>query len=198
MRFRENCGRDASYAINRHTYCVFIHIYFELVTFALIAVLVIYERSRLGPRVPDRKVTVRRVLKALAEFEPRRRPRPQRGYSEKSVQEQLLAYLSDRFETVVPEYGVGGHRATRIDFDIGGGRVGIEVKLARSLKKSTEFHRLSGQLENYREHRYGDDNLVVAVFGEREHAENRALLRRIREKIEEKSAVFVFGEIGMG
>ena len=114
------------------------------------------------------------------------------------MQEQLLAYLSARFETVVPEHGVGGHRATRIDFDIGGGRVGIEVKLARSLTKSTEFHRLSGQLENYVEHRYGDENLVVAVFGERKHSENRALLERIRRKIEEKSAVFVFGEIRTG
>ena len=172
--------------------------YFELLACALIAVLVLWECSKPPPRIADRRVTVAKVLAALAAFEPRVDRRPRRGYSERSLQAQLAAHLSARFETVVPEHGVGGHRATRIDFDIGGGRVGIEVKLARSLTKSTEFHRLSGQLENYVEHRYGEDNLVVAVFGERKHSENRALLERLRRKIEEKSAVFVFGEIGMG
>ena len=174
--------------------------YFELLAGALIAVLILWEASKSktspGRRVPDRKVNVRQVVRALAKFNARARTRPRRGYSEKSLQAQLGAFLAERFETVVPEHGVASWNATHIDFDIGGGRVGVEVKLARSLAKTTEFHRLSGQLESYTEHRYGADNLVVAVFGERKHSENRALLRRIRRKIEEKSAVFAYAEIG--
>ena len=176
----------------------FLHMDFELLAGALLTILIAWERSRAPRRIADHEVTTARVLAALDGFTPQPRRRPQRGYSEKSLQEQLGAYLADRFETVAPEYGIAGWNATRIDFDVGHGRVGIEVKLARSLAKSTEFHRLSGQLENYRERRYDADNLVVAVFGERRHSRDRALLGRIRRKIEEKSAWFAYGEIGVG
>lgn len=183
------------YAMYWHTYCVFIHMYFELLTCTLIAVLVIWECSKgKARRLPDRKVRPRHVARALAAFSPRTR-RLRGTYSEKSLQEQLGAFLRERFDTVVAEHGVASYNATRIDFDIGGGRVGIEVKLARSLSKSPEFHRLSGQLESYVEHRYGDGNLIVAVFGERRHTRNRALLARIRRKVEAKSATYAYGEI---
>lgn len=151
---------------------------------------------RLGGRTPDREVTVRRVVRALGAFDARTRSRGGRGYSERSLQRQLGAFLAARFETVVPEHGVASPTATHIDFDIGGGRVGVEVKLARSLEKTGEFHRLSGQLESYVEHRYPRRNLVVAVFGERRHSADRALLRRIRRKVEEKSATYAYAEIG--
>jgi hypothetical protein len=92
--------------------------------------------------------------------------------SEVDFKEALLDWLAPKFRSVVDEYAVGGILNLRIDLDIGNGRVGIELKLSESIRNNTnEFHRFIGQAVYYSFRRY-KDNLIVAVAGEREDAED--------------------------
>jgi hypothetical protein len=63
-----------------------------------------------------------------------------------------------------PNTTSGGYLGLKIDIDLGNGRVGVEVKLAESLLKAAEAHRLIGQAVYYQKRRY-QDNLIVAVVG---------------------------------
>ena len=106
------------------------------------------------------------------------------GYTEKSIQRQLKRFLQERFEHVVEEHGVQGYNATKIDFDLGAGKVGLEVKLAESAFKTSEMHRLHGQLVDYKRLRYKDDNLLVAVFTEERHRNDRPRMKELAEKVQ--------------
>ena len=146
-------------------------------------------------RITDKHVDVDEVLEHLKEFKVKRNPKLKDGYTEKHIQNQLLVYLREHFVSVTEEYGLEGVNATKIDFDIGKGEVGLEIKIAKSLFKTSSLHRLMGQMDDYIKYKYDDQNLIVAVFGEKEHTSDRVMLERIKSKVEEKKATFIYVEI---
>jgi hypothetical protein len=146
-------------------------------------------------RIEDQSVKMSNVIEALEEFEYKKVSRLKEGYTEKSIQNQLKTHLLKKYVHVTDEYGIEGINATKIDFDIGHGKVGLELKLAKSLFKTSNLHRLVGQIEDYSNHKYDNDNLIVAVYGEPNHTSERTQLKRIQEKIEEKGAEFAYFEI---
>jgi len=146
-------------------------------------------------RIEDDSVDIDVVIEELEDFKVEINEKLKYGYTEKSIQKQLLSYLRERFVHVTEEYGIEGQNATKIDFDIGQGRVGVEIKIALSVYKTADLHRLSGQIEDYIKYKYDQDNLLVIIFGEKKHTADRAMMNRVREKVEDKNAGFLYIEI---
>lgn len=85
--------------------------------------------------------------------------------SEAAAQDAVSDALAETFRVVSCEYVIGGFQGWAIDIDIGNGEVGVEVKLAESVRaKTTEFHRMIGQAVHYNKRRYRG-NLIVVVVG---------------------------------
>ncbi|MBI4339151.1 MAG: hypothetical protein HY680_04280 [Chloroflexi bacterium] len=117
--------------------------------------------SRTTAKTERQPATRRAVIQALRQYRvPRRKAR-----DEKSAQDDLAAYLGSHFLEVFSQYNLGGYFGLRIDFDIGNGRLGIELKLAEALRGAAEAQRFIGQAVYYKQRRYGE-NLIVAVVGQ--------------------------------
>jgi hypothetical protein len=80
---------------------------------------------------------------------------------------------------------------TRIDIDVAEGKVGIEVKLSKSLQSANERNRLLGQVELYKEKKYNQQNLILVVVGKRHLAENH-FLQDIKALLNKKKINFVY------
>ena len=89
------------------------------------------------------------------------------NYADTQHQADIAAFLHLRFDDVSEQYSLGGYFALKIDFDIGNGKIGVELKMAESLRNPGETQRLIGQAIYYRQRRYGD-NLIVGVVGAEE------------------------------
>ena len=146
-------------------------------------------------KIKDVSVKVPSVLEVLNSFKAKKSPELKTGYTEKSIGKQLLIHLRQSFEHVTSQYGIEGINGLSIDFNIGNGKVGLEIKLAKSVFKTAEFHRLIGQIDDYVMNKYDSENLIVAVFGEKEHFQDKVMIKKIEDKILEKKGVFIFIEI---
>lgn len=171
----------------------------EIMIAAIVLVAILYktfvkQKDEEG-RIMDSSVKIGNVIEAIEEFIPKLNPNLKDGYTEKSIQNQLKRHLQDKYVNVVDEYGIEGANATKIDFDIGNGQVGLELKLAKSLFKTSNLHRLVGQIEDYVSKKYDDENLIVAVYGEKHHSRERAMLEAIQTKIEEKGCEYIYLEL---
>ncbi len=144
-------------------------------------------------RIKDEFVKTDNVIEVLSTFKMKYQSNLKDGYTEKSIQNQLKKHLLNHFVNVVDEYGIEGINGTKIDFDIGNGKVGLELKLAKAIYKTANYHRLSGQIEDYMYNKY--DNLIVVIFGEKVHSDERTHLSRIKSTIEEKGAIFYYSEL---
>lgn len=114
-------------------------------------------KPSIRPATKDDTLSVLRNMRV-----PRRKAR-----EEYDAQGEIQSVLSSHFEDVAFEYNVGGYFGSRIDLDIGNGKVGVEVKLANALFEAAGAHRLIGQAVYYQRRRYRD-NLIVAVVGTEE------------------------------
>ena len=146
-------------------------------------------------KIKDASVSVKLVLEKLEGFKIKLNPKLKLGYTEKSIQKQLDTHLKKHFEHVIREYGIEGINGTKIDFDIGHGKVGLEVKLADSVYKSAGYQRMLGQIQEYTYHKYSKDNLIVLVAGSKEQSKETAMLTKLRENIENNDASFLFVKI---
>jgi hypothetical protein len=144
-------------------------------------------------RIEDQSVTVDRVIEILEGF--KAKSDSPETITEAQVQKQLFDYMNKHFVHVMREQGIENVNALKIDMDIGRGKVGIEVKLARALFKSSSLQRLVGQMDDYTENKYDDKNLIVAVFGTTDEAKERGYLKNIQEKIEAVEAKYLFLKI---
>lgn len=113
-------------------------------------------------RVIDEYVTVQRVLKDVKSYS----TEGTTYYAESSFEESLYDYLALKYENVHRQVSIGGVKSLKIDLDIGNGKVGIELKIADKVTRSAEKQRLIGQLHDYTEKKYRENNLIVAVTGE--------------------------------
>ncbi len=134
-------------------------------------------------RLPDAAVTREKVLGVLREFKVKRKSDGS-SFRESDIHKQLLKFLQDRFYHVQSQKPIGGVHAKQIDFDIGRERVGIEIKMAKSLYKKSEFDRLHGQMKSYSE-AYSDSNLILQVFGTKAELRDRVKQTAIIETLED-------------
>ena len=102
--------------------------------------------------------------------------------------------MENEFYHVQGQKPIGGIHAKQIDFDIGRERVGIEIKMAKSLYKKSEFDRLHGQMKSYAEY-YPDDNLILLVFGTKSELRNRIKQTAIIEALDDYPVYYEFIEI---
>jgi hypothetical protein len=98
-------------------------------------------------------------------------------------------------ETVFREYALEGSNTKRIDFDLGKGKIGIEVKLAREAIKEAGWDRALGQLVKYANKKYSNKNLIVLVAGTKDEIENQKL-KEFKKDIEEFNCICEYVTIG--
>ena len=121
-------------------------------------------------RVPDNAANVEQIIKVVKEFKPIRENRLKDGYTEKSIENQLVKFLKDKYVSITQQHGIESKNARSIDIDVANGVAGLELKLAKNCKKTAELDRLYGQLEAYRKTKYRNDNLVLVVVGTKEES----------------------------
>lgn len=153
-----------------------------------------YNKKDDSGRIKDEYVDLENVISNIKSLKVKFNDKLKYGYTEQSVEKQLKTHLQKIYINLISQYSIGGPKGTRIDFDLGNGKIGVEIKVAKSLFKKTEEHRLMGQIDDYKK-RYNNNNLLVVVFGEAEHTQERAHLSIIKNKIEEKSVHFLYVEM---
>jgi hypothetical protein len=134
-------------------------------------------------RKPPTVDTVAEVLRTIVV--PRRE-----AQVEEDAEWFIDSILDQHFTPVAHQYSIGGYLGTKIDVDLGNGTVGVEIKLAASLSKSTEVHRMLGQAYHYDRRRYSG-NLIVAVVGTPEDLSD-PLLKEMAELLEALRIACVF------
>lgn len=150
-----------------------------------------------GGKIITQYTTLDDVIENLKGFVPNADPKLKNGYTEKSIENQLVAYMKKRFVEITPQYVIGGRIPTAIDLDVANGVAGIELKDAKSVVKAEEFKRMKGQILDYKEKRYKDDNVFLLVVGEHEDKENSRLLDVIGFCMD-NNVRYGFYEVGKG
>ena len=168
----------------------------DLEVFALVALLIItafYLANRYNKegKLKDDSVKIDTVLHELTKFEMNAIPDRKHGFTEKDVQVALQKFFSKHFVTFYREYALEGINVKQIDFDLGKGRVGIEVKLAREIIKEGSWDRALGQINKYAKKKYVNGNLIVLVAGNEEERESFKL-REFERDVKDAGAVYSY------
>ena len=157
---------------------------FVLAIFCICVFIFFYKRKPDDEgRLSDASVSVKTVLRMLEEFEVEKSEKLKSGYTEKLVQNQLRDFLRDRIQHVSDEYGIEGINATKIDLDIGNGKVGVELKLAKAVFKAAGQDRMVGQVNTFVKNKYDSDNLIVLIISEQAHLNDLAMRKQIEERL---------------
>lgn len=150
-----------------------------------------------GGKIITKYADINDVIEHLKKFVPKADPKLKTGYTEKSIENQLVKFMKERFVEITPQYGIEGRNARFIDIDVANGVAGIELKDAKKVVKTAEMDRMFYQLTNYQEKRYKDDNLFLLLVGEREDHENSFLLDII-DFCKKNRIRYGFYELGKG
>jgi hypothetical protein len=142
-------------------------------------------------KISDKDIDVFTVLSHLEGFKPSNHPNHKNGFSERDVHDELEAYLKNIYYSVTREHAIEGKNVKRIDFDLGNGMVGIELKLAESVLHESENDRLIGQALKYIGRKYNSGNLIIALAGHEHHTRN-TIIHEVKMDIERSGACFVF------
>ncbi len=138
-----------------------------------------------GLKVPDGRVSADKISEILEDFNPR-------GTNEADVQKQLNGFLRKRVEHVRREYTV--EQGTRIDFDLGNGEVGLEVKMGKQLRRANGRQRMLGQVHTYLKNKYEEKEVIILVVNSPELNDDNAWKADIQEDLEGAGATVVFLE----
>lgn len=141
--------------------------------------------------IRDEDIDALIVLYHLEGFKPVIRADRKNGFTEKDIHDQLEAYLKNIFHSVTKEHAIDGKNVKRIDFDLGNGMVGIEVKLAESVLKEGENDRLIGQMQKYISRKYNNKNFIIALAGFSTHTRN-TIIHELKSDVEKGGGYFVF------
>lgn len=150
-----------------------------------------------GGKIVTRYADIDDVISHLKKFVPNSDPKLKGGYTEKSIENQLVKFMKQRFVEVTPQFGIEGRNARSIDIDVANGVAGIELKDAKKVVKLAEMDRMYSQLLDYKKKRYNDNNLFLVLVGEREDHENSFLLDIIDFCLDNKIR-YGFYELGKG
>lgn len=129
-----------------------------------------------GGKIITKYADIDDVIEHLKKFVPKADPKLKNGYTEKTIENQLVKFLKERFVEITPQFGIEGRNARSIDIDVADGVAGIELKDAKKVVKLAEMDRMQSQLLDYKKKRYKDDNLFLLLIGEHEDHENSFLL----------------------
>lgn len=168
-----------------------------LFVFAAVAIF-LWKKKQLDQdgRVSDAGVTIKLVENIiLDELEVTRNDKLKLGYTERSIERQLESIFQSKIQHVVSQYGLDGPSGQKIDFDLGHGKVGVEIKLAHAVFKAAGQDRMVGQIQSYIKSKYSDDNLLLVIFCEAEHLAQRAIIKSINDRLEDMSVKILFVEI---
>ncbi len=135
------------------------------------------------PRIDENQLDVDDVVTMLEEF------RPNSG-DEMQVQVQLKTFFQKRIRHVQREYGL--ETKLKIDFDLGKGAVGVEVKMAKSLMAASAYHRMLGQVREYIKKKYDEDNLIIVVVTNKTLSKENTFVEKLEEDMEELGATLVW------
>jgi hypothetical protein len=108
----------------------------------------------------QQKPTPEKIASILQKFSTQFRFR--NHLSEAELESILAKVLQRYFKNVKTQVSMQGRE--RIDIDIDN-QVGIEVKLAKLLKKTNERNRLLGQMDLYRSRKYINKTLLAVIAG---------------------------------
>lgn len=145
--------------------------------------------------IQDDKVTMKLVEEKIDGFKIFVNPKRKIGFTEKDVQIELESFLKDIFQNVTREHGVESKNAKAIDFDIGNGKVGIEVKLAVEIFKEGGWDRAIGQMVKYTRLKYNNENLIFLVAGFEEDLRN-SMLSEFEDDVYQNKCQFKFVSAG--
>lgn len=149
-----------------------------------------------GGKIASKYATFDDVKTHLEGFIPRTDPKLKNGYTEKSVENQLVKYLKQKFVEVTPQYGIEGRNARSIDIDVANGVAGIELKDAKKVSKTAEMDRVKSQLVAYQDKRY-QDNLILLVAGEDEDKDDSCLVE-LKEYCRKNKVKYYYFELDKG
>jgi len=146
--------------------------------------------------LPDAGINVGVIEEIILEgFELEHNEKLKLGYTEKSIEKQLERVFQNRIKHVITQYGLDGPTGQKIDFDLGHGKVGVEIKLAESVFKAGPQDRMVGQIQAYIKSRYANDNLLLVIFCEDRHIKERAIQKAITDRLEDMKVKVLFLEI---
>lgn len=149
-----------------------------------------------GGKIASKYASFDDVKTHLEGFVPKTEARLKNGYTEKSVENQLVKYLKQKFVEVTPQYGIDGRNARSIDIDVANGVAGIELKDAKKVSKTAEMDRVKSQLIAYQDKRY-QDNLILLVAGEAEDKDDSCLVE-LKEYCRKKGVKYYYFELNKG
>jgi hypothetical protein len=136
-------------------------------------------------RWTDETTNVDRVLMELKSLSPAQETRAKEG----ALEIELFNFLRDRFHTVQRQIYIGGAKALKIDLDLADGKIGIELKLAKSLLNANEKQRFIGQMHDYTTKRYQPEGFILVVAGEAAYR-SHPTIREIRDIVRGRSHFF--------
>ena len=112
--------------------------------------------------------------------------------NEDNIQKVVSDYLDKHFPNKIHrEYSVGGFLGLKIDIDINDGKVGVEIKILKSLN-SSQYERLLGQAIYYKKRKY-DENLIILIVGTNsEYKENVQKIKELSDIIEDLDVKFLY------
>ena len=151
-------------------------------------------RKTIDPNlIQDKDVTVAKVLKSIEEFRPVINPDLKEGYTEKSMEKELDRYLKTIFQSVRGQFPLADSR--KGDIDVGSGRVGVELKLARQLLGVQALNGLGGQLDGYVDYYKSPSKVILVVIGDENHKRD-ARITDVERLARKKGMEFDFILIG--
>lgn len=170
--------------------------FFLYLIFGIVLVLLILflskKKSNSG-KLKDSEVNIELVKKLLLDFKVIPIADRKFGFTEKDIHKQLGKYLKEKIENVTAEYSLEGITQNAIDFDLGNGKIGVEVKLAKSVFKTTEWHRALGQMTHYIKRKYNSGNYVMVVVGFKDDKEH-SILKELKKDVLEHKGHLIFIE----
>jgi len=139
-------------------------------------------------RWEDNYTTISKVINAIKKLEDDLKI----VKSESALQKLILNHLTQIFHSVKKEVSIGG-KSTKIDIEVGN-RIGVELKMAKSLSKSAEFQRCIGQVTHDYLKKYSKEYLILIVAGNKKMRTSNEV-KDIRKVIHKQDSEFYYLEI---
>lgn len=155
-----------------------------------------------GGKIPNDYVKFNDVVLFIKNFKPTPDKSIKTGFSEKSIEEQLFKSLKTSFVEVARQYKIKSLEKVTIDIDVADGKAGIEIKMARELKKTNEYNRAIGQLHTYsntdKKGRYysaditrNTNNVIFLICGS-EDEKNDAIVKAFKDCCKKGYAEYIY------
>ncbi|MCR5659697.1 MAG: hypothetical protein K6G25_10300 [Bacteroidales bacterium] len=149
-----------------------------------------------GGKIASKYATFDDVKNHLECFIPKTDSKLKNGYTEKSIENQLVKFMKQKFVEVTPQYGIEGRNARAIDVDVANGVAGIELKDAKKVVKTAEMDRVKSQILAYQEKRY-QECLILLVVGDSED-KNDSCLIELKDYCRKNKVKYYYFELDKG